>query len=71
MRICRSAGRQCPREATVTVRIFKVGDRDLCQQCHDDLVAMGMEIRVLEPNAFVPQWRQRLGAKDMTARVLS
>ena len=65
MKPCRMAGAQCPREATLTARIAMVGDRDLCQQCHDALSAMGMAIRVLEPGAHVPPWRQRDLRRDM------
>lgn len=67
MKPCASAGRQCPREAVMTARIPGVGDRPLCLACHDTYVAMGMELRVLDPNQFVPAWRQRSLARDMTA----
>jgi hypothetical protein len=66
MKPCASAGRQCPREAVLTARIPMVGDRSLCQSCHDEYVAMGMDVRVLDPNAFVPLWRQRSLVRDFT-----
>ena len=65
MKPCRNAGAQCPREATLTARIAMVGDRDLCRECFDALSALGMDIRVLEPGAFTPQWRQRDLRRDM------
>ena len=71
MKPCASAGRQCPREAVLTARIAHIGDRPLCQPCHDEYVALGMEMRVLEPNAYVPEWRTRSLARDMTGRVLA
>lgn len=66
MKPCASAGRQCPREATVTVRIARVGDRSLCRECHEWMVAQGMDVRELEPNAYVPMWRQRDLRRDLT-----
>lgn len=66
MKPCRSAGSQCPHEAVLTARIAGIGDVPLCQRCHDAYVAFGMDMRVLDPNAFVPQWRKGLRAKDMT-----
>jgi hypothetical protein len=71
MKPCASAGRPCPREAVLTARIARIGDRPLCQECHDTYVAMGLDITVLDPNAFVPEWRQRSLARDMTRRVLA
>lgn len=71
MKPCASAGKPCPREAVLTARIAKVGDRALCQSCHDEYVALGMDLRVLDPNAFVPQWRQRDLRRDLTASVLA
>jgi hypothetical protein len=71
MKPCASAGKQCPREAVLTARIPMVGDRALCQECHDAYVEMGLDIRVLEPNALAPLWRQRSLARDMTGRVLA
>ena len=63
MRPCRSAGVQCPREAMLTARIAGVGDVPLCSQCFDAYVAMGMDLRALDPNAFVPEWRKHNLAK--------
>jgi hypothetical protein len=71
MKPCASAGTPCPREAVLTARIPMVGDRALCQECHDAYVAMGLDLRVLEPNALVPLWRQRSLARDFTGRVLA
>jgi hypothetical protein len=68
MKPCASAGTQCPREAVLTARIPMVGDRALCQSCHDAYVSMGMDIRVLPVNAFVPEWRQRSLVRDFTPR---
>jgi hypothetical protein len=68
MKPCASAGTQCPREAVLTARIPMVGDRALCQQCHDQYVSMGLDLRVLETNALVPLWRQRSLARDFTPR---
>lgn len=70
MKPCQNAGRQCPREATLTARIAGVGDRPLCRECHDGLVAIGMDLRVLDPNAFKPTWlAERTFARDMTGRL--
>jgi ornithine carbamoyltransferase len=63
MKPCTSA-EQCHREAVLTARIPNIGDRAMCQSCFDGYVAMGMDIRALEPNAYVPEWRQRSLAKD-------
>jgi hypothetical protein len=71
MKPCASAGTPCPREATLTARIAGVGDRALCSQCFDAYVAMGMDLRALDPNAFVPTWKRNLAAKDFTGRVLA
>jgi len=71
MKPCASAGHPCPREAVVTARIPMVGDRALCQSCHDAYVAMGLDLRVLDFNAFVPEWKQRGLARDFTGRVLA
>lgn len=72
MKPCRSAGGQCPHEAVVTARITGVGDRDLCQPCFDWLKSqMGEDCKALEPNAFVPAWRQHSLARDFTGRVLA
>lgn len=71
MHPCGNAGRQCPREATLTVRIAKVGDRHLCQECYDGLVALGMDIRILDPNAPLPAWRTRGLSRDLTGRVMA
>lgn len=66
MKVCGSAGTQCPREAVLTARVFGVGDRNLCQACFDSYVALGMDVRVLDPNAFVPEWRKHNLARDLT-----
>ena len=71
MHVCGMAGAQCPREATLTVRIAGVGDRHLCAEHHEWMVSMGMDVRVLDPNAFVPAWRERSLARDTTGRVLN
>lgn len=71
MKICRMAGAQCPHEATSTVRIDGVGDRDLCAD-HTKVIVDELHMgRVLDANSFVPEWRQRLSTKDMTASVLA
>lgn len=66
---CGSAGQPCPRSATVTVRIAGVGDRRLCPECHAWQVAQGMDVRVLEPDAHVPEWRTRGLARDLSGRL--
>jgi hypothetical protein len=68
MKPCASAGAQCPREAVLTARIYSIGDRALCQECHDEYVALGMGMRVLEANAFQPEWTQRNLARDFTGQ---
>lgn len=69
MRPCRSAGAQCPREAVLTARVGRIGDRDLCRECFDFLVSlMGEDCRELDPNAYVPEWRQRSLQRDLTRR---
>jgi hypothetical protein len=70
MRPCRFPS-GCPREAAVTVRIASVGDRDVCREHHEWMTAQGMAFRVLEPNSFVPEWRQRSLQRDTTGRVLN
>lgn len=70
MKPCQSAGAQCPHEAVLTARIAGIGDRALCRACFDSYVALGMDIRELDPNEFVPAWRQRDLSRDMT-RVLA
>lgn len=70
-RPCQMAG-GCPSEAVLTARIHRVGDRPLCQRHFDWLVSqMGEDCRALEPNAFLPAWRQRSLKRDETARVLA
>lgn len=66
MKPCGMAGPQCPREATATVRIAGIGDRHLCAEHLAWMQAHAMDVRVLEPNAFVPEWRTRSLARDMT-----
>lgn len=68
MKPCQMAGAPCPHEAVATVRIDVVGDRPLCQAHRDFVVAQGFG-RVLEPNAFVPEWRKNLKARDQTGLV--
>jgi ornithine carbamoyltransferase len=63
MKPCASAGTPCPREAVLTARIAGVGDRALCQTCFDAYVAMGMDLRALDPNAYIPEWRKHNLAK--------
>lgn len=72
MKPCQMAGGQCPHEAVLTARIVKIGDRPLCQAHYDFLRSqMGEDCRPLEPNAFVPTWRTRGLARDVTGRVLA
>lgn len=62
---CQMAGHPCPHDATVTVRLADVrGDRRLCSGCVAWMEAQGFAFRVLEPNAFRPEWRQRDLARD-------
>jgi hypothetical protein len=68
MKRCQSA-EQCYREATLTARLFRVGDRSLCQPCFDTYVRLGMDVRELDA-AVVPAWRQRSLARDNTGRVM-
>lgn len=71
MRPCQMAGGQCPHEATVTVRIDSTaGDRPLCSTHAQFVVEQGFG-RVIDPNAFVPQWRKADLARDFTGRVLA
>lgn len=66
MRPCQMAG-GCGHEAVVTARIFKVGDRPLCQKHFDWLVSqMGEDCRALETNAYIPAWRERSLSRDET-----
>ena len=66
MKTCRMAGAQCPHEATNTVRIDGVGDRDLCAD-HTRIVTEELGFgRVLDPNAYVPEWRKRSLVRDQT-----
>lgn len=63
---CQNPG--CERLATVTVRIYGLGDRDFCYFCEQALTSMGMGLRRLDP-ATVPAWRKRAAAKDYTGSV--
>lgn len=63
-------GGHCPAEAIATVRIDRVGDRDLCGPHRDFVLEQGMG-RELDPNAFVPEWRKHLAARDQTGRVFA
>jgi len=68
---CQMAG-GCYHEAVVTARIYRVGDRPLCQQHFDWLVSqMGEDCRALDVNAYVPAWRKRALQRDETARGLA
>jgi hypothetical protein len=67
MKPCTFAG-GCPREAVVSIRIATIGDRHVCQQHHDWMQQQGMDFRVLEPNAFIPEWRTRSLVRDLTPR---
>lgn len=69
MNRCASA-EQCYRLPTLTARLAGIGDRSLCRPCFDTYVRLGMDIRELEADAFVPLWRQRSLAKDRTGAVL-
>jgi hypothetical protein len=68
---CGMAGPQCPNDALAVVRIYGVGDRNLCQSCLASITRLGMDFRRLDAEAVVPEWRQRLTAVDMTGRVLA
>ena len=61
----------CAHEATVSLRVYGVGDISVCQRHHEWMVEQGMDLRVLDSNAFKPEWTQRMTAKDMTGRVLA
>lgn len=67
---CRMAGAPCPHEAVCTVRIDGVGDRPLCAEHRDVVLGLGFG-RVLDPNAYVPEWRRHSLAKDLTGRVVA
>lgn len=70
MKPCANAGRQCPRKATLTARVAGVGDRAFCRECFDGLIAIGMELRELEPNAYQPPWlRDKTFARDLAGRI--
>lgn len=63
---CQWPGR-CPKAAEVSARIGGVGDRPLCREHYDLGVSMGMHIRDLGHEAFVPTWRQRASfRRDLT-----
>lgn len=62
MKPCNMAG-GCPHEATVSVRLAGIGDRSLCPAHYEWCVSVGMDLRVLDPNAFVPEWKRRGLAK--------
>jgi hypothetical protein len=68
--ICRFAG-GCHRDGTTLVRIHGVGDRRVCDEHLAWMTETGMDFRVLPITAFVPMWRQRLGARDETARIVA
>jgi hypothetical protein len=72
MKPCGFAGGNCPHEAVVTVRIAGIGDRAVCQGHHDWMVAHAMDFRVLDPNAYKPEWlANKTFARDLTGRVLA
>jgi hypothetical protein len=66
---CQCAGPGCFREAVLVARLAGVGDRPLSRECFDTYVAMGMAIRELPADAFVPLWRQKSLARDQTGRL--
>jgi hypothetical protein len=67
MKPCLMAGAQCPHAAVRTVRIDGVGDRDLCAD-HTRIVTEELGFgRVLEADAYVPEWRKRSLLRDQTA----
>lgn len=68
MKPCRFPN-QCPHEATATCRIAGVGDRDVCDEHQRWMTAQGQDFRVLETNAYVPEWRQRSLASDRTEAI--
>jgi hypothetical protein len=70
MKPCQMAGAQCPHEAVATVRIDVIGDRPLCAEHRDFVIAQGFG-RELEANAYVPEWRKADLARDMTGRVFA
>lgn len=65
MKLCQFAG-GCTAEATVVVRIADHGDRHVCEPHFAWMTESGMAVRRLEPDAFVPAWRQRDLARDET-----
>ena len=67
MKPCLMAGPQCPHEAVRTVRIDGVGDRDLCDNYTRIVVNELGFGRVLEQDAYVPEWRKRSLLRDQTA----
>lgn len=70
MKRCHSAGEPCPHEATLVARLAGVGDLPLCRECFDTYIGLGMDIRELEAEPFVPLWRRNLSSKDLTGSVL-
>lgn len=66
---CRCADQPCYREGTLVARIPGAGDRSMSRECFDRYVAMGMIIRELPADAFVPLWRQQSLARDQTGRL--
>ena len=64
---CQSAGKPCPREGTVLVRIDRVGDRRVCPECAMFLIASaGIARRLDEP---VVTWRQRDLRRDFSGAI--
>lgn len=66
MKPCMCAGAPCGRTAVLLARIAGVGDRVMSRECFDIYVSLGMDLRVLDPNAPLPQWRRRSLAKDFS-----
>ena len=65
-----SPGGHCPHEAVATVRIDGIGDRALCAQHRDFVIAQGMG-RELVVNALEqPTWlRDKTFARDLRGRL--
>jgi hypothetical protein len=70
-RPCQCADGKCFREATLVARVMGNGDRPMARECFDSYVAMGLVIRELPAETFVPLWRQKSLARDTTGRVLT
>ncbi len=66
MSLCQMAGARCPETETVLVRIADVGDRRICGGHLATLDRLGMSYRRLDVQPFVPEWRRRGIAHDLT-----